>query len=98
MSNRSGPSAILLDIENREISQLRANQNMGCLLDTPSPYGCMHKTENRGIQKLTFNHSYLSKLQNSSKLHDFRLAINSERNFSYLYSMFSCGQNYTNLC
>ena len=29
---------------------------------------------------------------------DLCLAINSERNFSYLHSMFPPGQNYTNLC
>ena len=31
-------------------------------------------------------------------LDDLRLAINSERNFSYLCSMSPCGQNYANLC
>ena len=31
-------------------------------------------------------------------LDDLRLAINSERNFAYLCSMFPRGQNYTNLC
>ena len=31
-------------------------------------------------------------------LRDLRLAINSERNFSYLRSMFPRGQNYANLC
>ena len=42
MSNKFGPSAILLDLENREISQLKANQNMYRLLDTSSPYDCTH--------------------------------------------------------
>ena len=31
-------------------------------------------------------------------LDDLRLAINSERNFTYLRSMFPRGQNYANLC
>ena len=42
MSNKFGSSAILLDLENREISQLKANQNMYRLLDTSSSYGCTH--------------------------------------------------------
>ena len=94
----------------------------------------IRKTENRGIQKLTLHHSYLSKWQNSKSseflnisftsapcwlrynqrevllislksffcsittLDNLCLAINSERNFSYLHSMFPCGQNYANLC
>ena len=45
MSNKFGPSAILLDLENREISQLKANQNMYRFLDMSSPYGCMHGNE-----------------------------------------------------
>ena len=44
MSNKFGPSAILLDLENREISQLKANQNMYHFLDTSCPYGCTHGT------------------------------------------------------
>ena len=31
-------------------------------------------------------------------LNDLCLAINSDINFSYLRSMFRCGQNYDNLC
>ena len=43
MLNRFGPSSILLDLENRVISQLKTNQkNMCCLLDMSSPYGCTH--------------------------------------------------------
>ena len=37
MSNKFGPSTILLDLENRKISQLKANQNMYHLLDTSLP-------------------------------------------------------------
>ena len=37
ISNRFDPSSILLDLENREISQLKANQNMYRLLDTSFP-------------------------------------------------------------
>ena len=42
MPNKFDPSVILLDLENREISQLKASQNMYCFLNTSSPYGCTH--------------------------------------------------------
>ena len=47
MSNKFGPSTILLDLQNREISQLKANQNMYRLLYTSSPYVLAH-----GVGKL----------------------------------------------
>ena len=42
MSNKFGLSVILLDLENREISQLKGSQNMYRLLNTFSPYDCTH--------------------------------------------------------
>ena len=49
ISNKFILSDTLLDLENREISQLKANQNMYRLLDTSSPYGCTHGTRSTKI-------------------------------------------------
>ena len=62
MSNRLVPSAILLDSENREISQLKTNQNMCFLLDTSSLYGCTHKMK----LPLNFHQFYVFIMQNKS--------------------------------
>ena len=43
ISNRFGTWGILLDLENREISQLKTDQNMYCLLDTSSQYSWTHR-------------------------------------------------------
>ena len=51
ISNKFGPSAILLGLENREISQLKANLNMYRILDTSSSYSCTHRLRNEKENK-----------------------------------------------
>ena len=51
ISKKFGPSAILLGLENREISQLKANLNMYRILDTSSSYSCTHGLRNEKENK-----------------------------------------------